>query len=160
MRITTKGRYALSAVVALAHLDGEADPVPIRTLAEHEGLSPDFLEQVFFKLRRCGIVLSVRGPGGGFMLARPSREISLHEILCAAGEDLNFADLTDMADRGSGARGKKPAPSLRASPAAEAGVARGIGRRQAGAALRELEDELRKLATGKTLADIVGAGGA
>jgi Rrf2 family iron-sulfur cluster assembly transcriptional regulator len=91
MRITTKGRYALRATLALAKLGGEDDPVSINTLGEREDISPVFLEQIFFRLRRAGIVSSVRGPGGGFYFARPLESITLREILAVAGEDLDFS---------------------------------------------------------------------
>jgi Rrf2 family iron-sulfur cluster assembly transcriptional regulator len=91
MRITTKGRYALRAILALAKLGGEDDPVSINTLSDRENISPVFLEQIFFKLRRAGIVSSVRGPGGGFYFARPLGSITIKEILDVAGEDLNLS---------------------------------------------------------------------
>ena len=152
MRITTKGRYALSAVVALACLASEDDPVSIRSLALNEGIPAGFLEQIFFRLRRSGIVSSVRGPGGGFRLARPSREISLHEILSAAGEGM---ELTDPSLPREGSRSHTEAARI-GRDAARA-TSHGIGNRKAGAALRELEDELKRFAEGKSLADIIGA---
>jgi len=85
MRITTKGRYALRAALALARLSRDGSPVSIKILSEKEGISPEFLEQIFFKLRKAGLILSVRGPGGGFYFARPLAEISLLEILEASG---------------------------------------------------------------------------
>jgi Rrf2 family iron-sulfur cluster assembly transcriptional regulator len=62
--------------------------VSINSLSEAEGLSPIFLEQIFFKLKKAGIVKSVRGPGGGFNFNRPPESISVREILDAAGEEL------------------------------------------------------------------------
>jgi len=91
MRITTKGRYALRAVIALArHSDGRT-PVSIKRLSELEGLSPEFLEQIFYRLRKSGLVASVRGPGGGFLIATPLSDISLKDILSAAGEGLDVS---------------------------------------------------------------------
>jgi Rrf2 family iron-sulfur cluster assembly transcriptional regulator len=89
MRITTRGRYALRASLALAKLGKDGDPISINTLSEEENISSVFLEQIFFKLRKAGIVSSVRGPGGGFCFARPLGELSVKEILDAAGEDLS-----------------------------------------------------------------------
>jgi Rrf2 family iron-sulfur cluster assembly transcriptional regulator len=88
MRITTRGRYALRASLALAKLGKSGNPISINTLSEEENISSVFLEQIFFKLRKAGIVSSVRGPGGGFCFARPLHELSVKEILDAAGEDL------------------------------------------------------------------------
>jgi Rrf2 family iron-sulfur cluster assembly transcriptional regulator len=89
MRITTRGRYALRASLALAKLGKNGDPISINTLSEEENISSVFLEQIFFKLRKAGIVSSVRGPGGGFCFARPLNELTVKEILDAAGEDLS-----------------------------------------------------------------------
>jgi Rrf2 family iron-sulfur cluster assembly transcriptional regulator len=91
MRITTKGRYALRASFALAKLGKSGDPISINTLSEEENISSVFLEQIFFKLRKAGIVSSVRGPGGGFYFARPLDKLSVKEILDAAGEDLSVS---------------------------------------------------------------------
>jgi Rrf2 family iron-sulfur cluster assembly transcriptional regulator len=91
MRITTRGRYALRASLALAKLGKNGEPVSINTLAEEENISSVFLEQIFFKLRKAGLVSSVRGPGGGFCFARPLDKLTVKEILDAAGEDLNVS---------------------------------------------------------------------
>jgi Rrf2 family iron-sulfur cluster assembly transcriptional regulator len=92
MRITTKGRYALRASLALARIGKAGAPVSINTLAEQENISSVFLEQIFFKLRKAGIVASVRGPGGGVYFARPLNDLTLKEILDAAGEELDLAN--------------------------------------------------------------------
>ena len=86
--MTTKGRYALRATLALAELGKDDDMVSINSLSEAEGLSSVFLEQIFFKLKKAGIVKSVRGPGGGFNFNRPVESLSVREILDAAGEEL------------------------------------------------------------------------
>ncbi len=91
MRVTTKGRYALRAVIALAGLSEADRPVSIKTISEKEGISPEFLEQIFFKLRREGLIQSVRGPGGGFYLARPAAEITLKDIIDSSGEGVGIA---------------------------------------------------------------------
>jgi Rrf2 family iron-sulfur cluster assembly transcriptional regulator len=67
-------------------------PVSINHLSEEEQISSVFLEQIFFRLRKAGIVSSVRGPGGGFCFARPLDRLTLKEILEAAGEELNVTD--------------------------------------------------------------------
>jgi Rrf2 family iron-sulfur cluster assembly transcriptional regulator len=88
VKITTRGRYALRATLALARLGKDGKPVSINSLAEEEQISPIFLEQIFFKLRKAGIVASVRGPGGGFHFEKPLNEISLKSILEAVGEEI------------------------------------------------------------------------
>jgi Rrf2 family iron-sulfur cluster assembly transcriptional regulator len=88
MKITTKGRYALRATLALADLGANGEPVSINNLSRREGISPIFLEQIFFRLRKDGIVSSVRGPGGGFYFARTPDKITLKDILEASGENL------------------------------------------------------------------------
>jgi Rrf2 family iron-sulfur cluster assembly transcriptional regulator len=92
MRITTRGRYALRASLALAKIGKNGAPVSISALSEEENISSVFLEQIFFKLRKAGIVSSVRGPGGGFYFARPLDKLTLKEILDAAGEELSLTN--------------------------------------------------------------------
>jgi Rrf2 family iron-sulfur cluster assembly transcriptional regulator len=94
MRITTKGRYALRAVIALAQTSESGSPVSIKSIAEHEEISPEFLEQIFFRLRRAGVIESVRGPGGGFFFQKPLAEITLLDIIEASGEGLSIAPCT------------------------------------------------------------------
>jgi Rrf2 family iron-sulfur cluster assembly transcriptional regulator len=76
--------------LALARLGKDGFPVSINSLSEQEHISSVFLEQIFFKLRKAGIVSSVRGPGGGFCFARPLDKLTIKEILDAAGEELNL----------------------------------------------------------------------
>jgi Rrf2 family iron-sulfur cluster assembly transcriptional regulator len=89
MRITTKGRYALRAITNLA-MKGTDRPVPIKTLAAEEEISPEFLEQIFFKLKKSGIISSVRGPGGGFVLEQDPEDVSVKDIFEAVGEGLEI----------------------------------------------------------------------
>ena len=88
MRITTKGRYALRATIALAQMGKDGQMVSITSLSEAEGISSVFLEQIFFRLKKAGIVRSVRGPAGGFSFDRPLDTLTVKEILDAAGEEL------------------------------------------------------------------------
>ena len=89
MRITTRGRYALRASLALARMGKDGELVSINTLSEAENISSVFLEQIFFKLKKAGIVKSVRGPGGGFNFAHPLDKLTVKEIMDAAGEELS-----------------------------------------------------------------------
>ncbi len=85
MRITTKGRYGVRAVINLA-MSRHSRPISIGSIAHDENVSSEFLEQIFFRLKKAGLIRSVRGPGGGFVLNRKPSEISIHDILDAVGE--------------------------------------------------------------------------
>lgn len=85
MRLTTKGRYGVRAVINLATaVNGY--PVSISKIAAAEGISPEFLEQIFFKLKKSGLIRSLRGPKGGFLLNKDPALISIKDILDAVGE--------------------------------------------------------------------------
>ena len=85
MRLGTKGRYGVMAMVDLArHADSR--PVCIAEIAERQNISSSYLEQLFAKLRRSGLVESARGPGGGYKLARASEDILIADIFAAVGE--------------------------------------------------------------------------
>ncbi|MFQ5428209.1 MAG: RrF2 family transcriptional regulator [Thermodesulfobacteriota bacterium] len=88
MRLSTKGQYAVRAMVSLARHDGDT-PVALKDISKMEGISLSYLEQLFVKLRRGQIVRSVRGPGGGYVLARPSANISVGEVITVVEEPLN-----------------------------------------------------------------------
>ncbi len=88
MRLTTKGRFAVTAMIDLAMRGGNA-PVTLAAISERQKISLSYLEQLFGKLRRNRIVESVRGPGGGYFLARPGNQISIAEIVVAVDEPLD-----------------------------------------------------------------------
>jgi len=90
VRITTKGRYALRAVLSLARIAVDGRPVSIKSISEREDISAEFLEQIFFKLRKANVIGSVRGPGGGFYFARPLDKITLMDIIEASGEGMGI----------------------------------------------------------------------
>lgn len=90
MRITTKGRYGLRAVLKLAEQE-DNKPISISSIAAEEQISPEFLEQIFYKMKKSGIIKSTRGPGGGFSLTKPLDEISLADILKAIGEPVTLS---------------------------------------------------------------------
>jgi len=94
MRLTTKGRYGVRAVVNLAAAVG-TEPISISYIAKKEQLSPEFLEQIFFRLKKAGLIRSVRGPKGGFVLNHKPSEISVKTILDAVGEPLFPAPCAD-----------------------------------------------------------------
>ena len=88
MRLTTKGRFAVTAMVDLA-MRQTRGPVTLAAISERQHISLSYLEQLFGKLRRHKLVSSVRGPGGGYNLARPSAGISVAEIVTAVDETLD-----------------------------------------------------------------------
>lgn len=88
MRLTSKGRYAVMAIADLAkHAQGER-AVPLQDIAQRQEISLSYLEQLFARLRRAGLVEGVRGPGGGYRLARPARDILAAEIVIAVNEPI------------------------------------------------------------------------
>lgn len=80
MRISTKAQYAVRAMVRL-NLSTSGSPVSSKSISEKEDISLSFLEQIFVKLRQAQLVQSIRGPGGGYKLARPATEIRINEII-------------------------------------------------------------------------------
>jgi len=87
MKLSTKGRYAVMAIIDIgAHSGGE--PVSLAEIAQRQDISQEYLEQLFGKLRKAGLVESARGPGGGYRLARPAVEINLAEVILAVDEEL------------------------------------------------------------------------
>lgn len=97
MRVTTKGRYAVRAVLQLTMSD-QTRPMSIRQLAETEEISPEFLEQIFFRLRKADVIKSTRGPGGGFALNRDPSQITIKQIFDAVGEEISLSPCTSSCD--------------------------------------------------------------
>jgi len=98
MKLSTKGRYAMVALVDIA-LQPEGGVVTLGDIARRQDISLPYLEQLFVKLRRAGLVESVRGPGGGYRLARPASDIRVAEVLSAVDETV------DALHKGAGASG-------------------------------------------------------
>lgn len=88
MRLSTKGRYAVMAMADLAKSGGER-AVTLAEIAARQDISLPYLEQLFARLRRSGLVSSVRGPGGGYRLARPAAETCVADIVTAVDEPLD-----------------------------------------------------------------------
>jgi len=88
MRLTTKGRFAVTAMIDLG-LRHQRGPVTLAGISERQKISLSYLEQLFGRLRRQGIVESVRGPGGGYCLARPMDAISVADIIRAVDEPID-----------------------------------------------------------------------
>jgi Rrf2 family iron-sulfur cluster assembly transcriptional regulator len=88
MRLSTKGRYAVTAMLDLA-IHHEAGPVTLADISENQGISLSYLEQLFARLRRHGLVEGLRGPGGGYRLSRRPQDISVAEVITAIGEGID-----------------------------------------------------------------------
>lgn len=91
MRLTTKGRYAVTAMLDLA-INHENESVTLRNIAEKQKISLSYLEQLFAKLRKHDLVKGMRGPGGGYRLARSADDISIADIIVAVDEPMEFTD--------------------------------------------------------------------
>ena len=88
MRLTTKGRFAVTAMLDLA-LNDRGAPITLSGISKRQSISLSYLEQLFGKLRRHTLVESVRGPGGGYCLARTPEELSVADIIRAVDEPLD-----------------------------------------------------------------------
>ncbi len=103
MRLSTKGRYAVTAMLDLA-LNGQDGPVTLSEISENQGISLSYLEQLFAALRARKLVRGVRGPGGGYYLGRPADEISIADIICAVDEWVEFTRCRGKEDCRGGQR--------------------------------------------------------
>lgn len=88
MRLTTKGRFAVTAMADLAERHGRG-PVTLASISERQKISLSYLEQLFGKLRKHNIVIAVRGPGGGYYLAKEAAHISIADIISAVDEHMD-----------------------------------------------------------------------
>jgi Rrf2 family transcriptional regulator, iron-sulfur cluster assembly transcription factor len=88
MRLTSKGRYAVMAMADLALHGGVDRAVPLQEVAARQEISLSYLEQLFARMRRAGLVSGVRGPGGGYRLARASHQVTVAEIIAAVNEPI------------------------------------------------------------------------
>lgn len=136
MRTTTRGLYALKAMQALAMASSKESPMPLHKLAKQEDISAEFLQQIFFRLRKAGLIAAYRGPGGGFFPAKELTTISVLEILEAAGESLTLSPCSSL-------KGGAQAPCKQFSSCS------------AGRFWYNLESEVRKYAADKSLADLI-----
>lgn len=102
MRLTTKGRYAVTAMLDLA-LHGDDSPVSLADISRRQGISLSYLEQLFALLRRQQLVISVRGPGGGYRLARGREDLFIAEVVDAVNESL---DTTRCGNKGDCQQGE------------------------------------------------------
>ena len=99
MRLTSKGRYAVMALVDLARFDN-TNPVSLRDISLRQGISLDYLEQIFSKLRKKEIVQSVRGTQGGYVLSKKTKEIKLTNIFDAVDEKIKTVQCKKESKKG------------------------------------------------------------
>ena len=105
MRLSTKAQYAVRAMVDLA-LHSAGEPVALKEIAEREEIPLNYLEQLFLRLRKANIVASVRGPGGGYVLARESGSIRIGEIVASVEESLDPVACVDESSGGCARAGR------------------------------------------------------
>ncbi len=103
MKLSTKGRYAVTAMMDLA-IHEQDEPVTLADISQCQGISLSYLEQLFAKLRRAGLVEGVRGPGGGYRLARPSSQISVAQVITAVDENVDVKNCKGREDCQDGER--------------------------------------------------------
>ena len=97
MRLTTKGRYAVTAMLDLA-LHYKDGPITLADISSRQGISLSYLEQLFSKLRKQGLVDSARGPGGGYRLSRTANEIAIADVITAVDEKVDATRCGGMAN--------------------------------------------------------------
>jgi len=96
MKLTTKGQYAIQAMIDIAvHSTKSKEPIPLKEIAHNQNIPLPFLEQIGIKLRQAGLVKSTRGPSGGYILSRDKKLISLADIMQAIEGSINVAPNTN-----------------------------------------------------------------
>ncbi len=103
MRLTTKGRYAVTALLDIA-LHQAAGAISVVDIAQRQGISASYLEQIFSKLKKAGLLVSSRGPGGGYRLTRALDAISVSQIISAVGDGVDATRCHGAADCADGAK--------------------------------------------------------
>jgi Rrf2 family iron-sulfur cluster assembly transcriptional regulator len=106
MKLSTKGRYAVTALADIALL-GAGMLAPLADIAERQDISLSYLEQLFVKLRKAGLVESVRGPGGGYRLAQPAEQTRISDVMAAVDERLNAMACENGEKSGQGCGGSQ-----------------------------------------------------
>jgi Rrf2 family iron-sulfur cluster assembly transcriptional regulator len=103
MRLTTKGRYAVTAMIDLS-LNQANGPVTLKSISDNQGISLSYLEQLFSKMRKSELVTGTRGPGGGYILAKDVDKISIADIVVAVDEPLDITECEGMQNCREGKR--------------------------------------------------------
>lgn len=89
MILTTKARYAVMAVIEISE-HKKSEPVSLQTISEKQKISLSYLEQIFSRLKKAGIVDSIKGPGGGYVLAKDAKDVNIADIIKAMGETVKM----------------------------------------------------------------------
>ena len=98
MILTTKAKYAMMAMIDLyEEIDKNKKPISLFSISQRQDISLSYLEQIFANLRKSGIVKSVKGPGGGYALAKNAQEISVADIILATGENIKMTSCKNSA---------------------------------------------------------------
>ncbi len=105
MKLSTRGRYAVMAMVDLAR-NSKENPVSLSDIADRQGISLSYLEQLFSRLRKEGLVRSIRGPGGGYHLSREANDINISSIILAVDEPLTAMGCNHDSDSGCTGAGR------------------------------------------------------
>lgn len=110
MHLSTKGRYAVMAMLDLAKMQADdTRPVTLMEISQNQQISLSYLEQLFANLRRGGLVKSMRGPGGGYLMARDAEDISIYEVVEAVREKVDVTRCgTAVVPRGKTKQGCRP----------------------------------------------------
>lgn len=98
MILTTKGRYAVMAMIDLldeSMAEADLKPTSLLSISQRQNISLSYLEQIFSNLRKAGIVKSIKGPGGGYVLKKKPQEITISEVICATGETIRMTSCGD-----------------------------------------------------------------
>jgi len=103
MKLSTKGRYAVTAMMDLA-VNDRRGPVTLAEISSCQGISLSYLEQLFAKLRRVGLVEGVRGPGGGYRLGKPADQVTIAEIILSVDESIDSTQCKGTEDCAAGDR--------------------------------------------------------
>lgn len=96
MILTTKARYAVMSILEIATIGKNGDPVKLAVISERLNIPVNYLEQIFSKLKNCGVVTSVRGPGGGYFLTSDAKEIFISKIIDAVEEDIEMTRCSSL----------------------------------------------------------------
>ena len=104
MQLTTKGRYAVTAMLDLSYNEDAKEPITLAMISERQNISLSYLEQLFAKLRVNNLVKSVRGPGGGYLLNLPADKISIADIIEAVDENVDLRRCQGREDCNGGRR--------------------------------------------------------
>lgn len=96
MRLSTKGRYAINAMLHLAYNDDYSKPIKLDLISTKQNISLSYLEQIFAKLKRADLVKSIKGPGGGYVLHNEAKDITLKQIIEAVEENIDIRSCNGM----------------------------------------------------------------